>query len=164
LAVHRLDSGANGDMCDSDSDSASTSEFNTRDPVKMGKKVNYGEADIDRLAHVVWNANAPLTERYEAMFALRSITYTSEWGIQKPSPKAMSALALVLGTDQSSALLRHELCFVVAQMAFGSENVGHIADVLAGRLRDNNEASMVRHEAAISLGSIGGEKGSLYGQ
>ena len=57
--------------------------------------------------------------------------------------------ALCDGLGDASALFRHEVAYVLGQLE-------HAAAVpaLAARLRDAGEHSMVRHEAAESLGAI----------
>ena len=67
--------------------------------------------------------------RYKAMFALRNA------GDEK------SIKALASGLTDSSALFRHEVAFVLGQVASP-----HAAAELTARLRDENESPMVRHE------------------
>jgi deoxyhypusine monooxygenase len=64
-----------------------------------------------------------------------------------------AALALVRGFKDSSALFRHEIAYVLGQMQRTCTVPG-----LAEVLRDSSEHRMVRHEAAESLGSIGGSE------
>ncbi|GFH07911.1 deoxyhypusine monooxygenase, partial [Haematococcus lacustris] len=52
-----------------------------------------------------------------------------------------------------SALLRHEVAYVLGQMQDQAA-----ADVLVAVLKDSTQHAMVRHEAAESLGSIGDNK------
>ena len=61
-----------------------------------------------------------------------------------------SALALVEGFTDSSALFRHEVAYVLGQM----QRIVTIPG-LSAVLNNLNEHEMVRHEAAESLGSIG---------
>ena len=61
----------------------------------------------------------------------------------------VSIKALASGLTDSSALFRHEIAFVLGQVA--SE---HAVAELLGRLRDEQESAMVRHECAEALGSI----------
>lgn len=66
-------------------------------------------------------------------------------------PSAIPAvLALACGFRDPSALFRHEIAFVFGQLS-------HPASIpaLTAALSDINEASMVRHEAAEALGSLG---------
>lgn len=91
----------------------------------------------------------PLFMRYRAMFALRDLA-------SPPSrPTAVPAvLALAKGLADSSALFRHEIAFVFGQLS-------HPASIpaLTEALSNVEEASMVRHEAAEALGSLGEEEG-----
>ena len=61
-----------------------------------------------------------------------------------------SCLALCEGFGSSSALLRHELAYVLGQMQ-QDEAIPTLSRVLS----DPNEHVMVRHEAAEALGAIG---------
>ena len=70
-------------------------------------------------------------------------------------PTAVPAVdALAKGLSDSSALFRHEIAFVFGQLS-------HPASIpaLTAALSDLSEQSMVRHEAAEALGSLGGEEG-----
>lgn len=116
-----------------------------------------------------------LFHRYRAMFSLRDANSDS------------SALALVSGFDDKSALFRHEIAFVLGQMQ-RIVTIPGLADILKNKgehrmvnkflthdfkhltfeikhldiyphLRSNIlSSSQVRHEAAEALGAIGGVK------
>ena len=60
-----------------------------------------------------------------------------------------SIRALACGLADSSALFRHEIAFVLGQVASP-----HAVQELLARLRDEQESAMVRHECAEALGSI----------
>ena len=60
-----------------------------------------------------------------------------------------SIKALASGLTDSSALFRHEIAFVLGQVASP-----HAVQELLARLRDDKESAMVRHECAEALGSI----------
>ena len=82
------------------------------------------------------------------MFALRDLASPPT------SPTAVSAVeTLALGLKDPSALFRHEIAFIFGQLS-------HPASIpaLTTTLRDKEEASMVRHEAAEALGSLGGNE------
>lgn len=88
-------------------------------------------------------------QRYRAMFALRDLSSPPDL------PTAVPAVqALARGFKDKSALFRHEIAFVFGQLS-------HPASIpsLTETLSDTNEASMVRHEAAEALGSLGDEEG-----
>jgi deoxyhypusine monooxygenase len=80
----------------------------------------------------------PLFERYRAMFTLRN-------NGSKAAVKALCA-----GLKDASPLFRHEVAYVLGQMA---NEVS--ADALMERVVDSGEHEMVRHEAAEALGAIG---------
>lgn len=83
------------------------------------------------------------------MFALRDLSSPPDL------PTAVPAVqALALGLKDPSALFRHEVAFVFGQLS-------HVASIpsLIETLSDLKEVSMVRHEAAEALGSLGGEEG-----
>lgn len=80
----------------------------------------------------------PMFQRMRAVFALRNHR-TDE-----------AVAALCKGFDSNSALLRHELAYVLGQM----QNK-HALPALVQRLEDENEHVMVRHEAAEAMGAIG---------
>lgn len=83
------------------------------------------------------------------MFALRDLASPPDL------PTAVSAVqALADGFGDPSALFRHEIAFVFGQLS-------HPASIpsLTATLSKRDEASMVRHEAAEALGSLGEEPG-----
>lgn len=91
----------------------------------------------------------PLFVRYRAMFALRDLASPPDL------PTAVPAIhALARGFDDPSALFRHEIAFVFGQLS-------HPASIpaLTSALANLQEVSMVRHEAAEALGSLGDEEG-----
>lgn len=91
------------------------------------------------LGSKLMDRSLPLYERYRAMFSLRNRGITDEQAV----------LELCKGFDDSSALFRHEIAYVLGQLK-------HAASVpsLAAVLRRDGEHAMVRHEAAEALGSI----------
>eukprot|EP00592_Proboscia_alata_P016060 CAMPEP_0194395540 /NCGR_PEP_ID=MMETSP0174-20130528/124480_1 /TAXON_ID=216777 /ORGANISM="Proboscia alata, Strain PI-D3" /LENGTH=386 /DNA_ID=CAMNT_0039191487 /DNA_START=95 /DNA_END=1252 /DNA_ORIENTATION=+ len=84
----------------------------------------------------------PLFERYRIMFSLRN----------RGSKDAVVELCETLVNDESSALLRHEIAYVLGQMQHPVS-----INYLAESLRREGEHVMVRHEAAEALGAIEGE-------
>lgn len=83
------------------------------------------------------------------MFGLRDLASPPDL------PTAVPAVhALAKGFSDPSALFRHEIAFVFGQLS-------HPASIpaLVSALSDVKEASMVRHEAAEALGSLGEEEG-----
>lgn len=86
------------------------------------------------------DASLPMFQRMRAVFALRNIG----------GADAIDALAAAFTDD--SALLRHELAYVMGQI-----QDPHALPVLTERLSDPDEHVMVRHEAAEAMGAIGDE-------
>ena len=83
------------------------------------------------------------------MFALRDLASPPDL------PTAVLAVeALADGFSDPSALFRHEIAFVFGQLS-------HPASIpsLIATLSNSKEESMVRHEAAEALGSLGDEEG-----
>ena len=83
------------------------------------------------------------------MFALRDLSSPPDLPTAMPAVKALAA-----GFSDPSALFRHEIAFVFGQLS-------HPASIpsLIATLRNSKEESMVRHEAAEALGSLGDEDG-----
>jgi len=83
------------------------------------------------------------------MFGLRDLASPAN------APSAVRAVhALAKGLEDPSALFRHEIAFVFGQLS-------HPASIpaLTASLSNLKEESMVRHEAAEALGSLGEEDG-----
>ena len=92
---------------------------------------------ISEWEHQLMESSLPLFARYRAMFALRN-----HGGRE-------AVLALVTGFQDSSALFKHEVAYILGQMQ------DELAiDGLRERLDDVMEDAMVRHECAEALGSI----------
>lgn len=95
----------------------------------------------DQLRATLLDDAAEMWDRYGAMFALRN---------RGPAPEVAAVLGKVL-TTSSSALLKHEVCYVLGQI---QERGGGARDALRKTLEDAEEHPMVRHEAAEAIGSI----------
>lgn len=83
------------------------------------------------------------------MFGLRDLASPPDLPTAVPA-----VLSLAKGLADPSALFRHEIAFVFGQLS-------HPASIpaLTAALGDLQEESMVRHEAAEALGSLGDEDG-----
>jgi deoxyhypusine monooxygenase len=104
---------------------------------------------VEELEKALMDTESPLFVRYRAMFALRDLASPPDL------PTAVPAVhALAKGFADDSALFRHEIAFVFGQLS-------HPASIpaLTAALSNLGEASMVRHEAAEALGSLGEEEG-----
>ncbi|KAK1779098.1 armadillo-type protein [Copromyces sp. CBS 386.78] len=104
---------------------------------------------VETLEKKLLDTSIPLFKRYRAMFALRDLASPPDLPTAVPA-----VLALAKGLKDKSALLRHEIAFVFGQLS-------HPASIpaLTEALSDLDEVSMVRHEAAEALGSLGDEEG-----
>ncbi|KAL2159888.1 hypothetical protein VTH06DRAFT_2021 [Thermothelomyces fergusii] len=145
IAVDRIE-WANGEG--RKSEKLKASDFASVDPappMPQGQE----EPTVEELGRVLMDTSLPLFKRYRAMFALRDLASPPDL------PTAVPAIhALAKGLSDSSALFRHEIAFVFGQLA-------HPASIpaLTAALNNTEEASMVRHEAAEALGSLGDEEG-----
>ncbi|KAK1357056.1 deoxyhypusine hydroxylase [Heracleum sosnowskyi] len=94
-------------------------------------------SSVHQLREVLLDEDKKMYERYSALFGLRN----------HGGDEAISAIVKSLGAN--SALLRHEVAYVLGQLQNKSAT-----DALSGVLKDVHEHPMVRHEAAEALGSI----------
>ena len=125
-----------------------SSDFTSIDPAPPLPQSS-DRPSIDSLEKTLLDTTLPLFQRYRAMFALRDLSSPPDL------PTAVPAVqALARGFSDPSALFRHEIAFVFGQLS-------HPASIpsLTATLSNTNEASMVRHEAAEALGSLGDEEG-----
>jgi len=134
----------------------SSGDYNTVDPVAAEKgSLKSTEDHIENLVETLLNPETTLPGKYRCLFALRTITDADH----KPSVKAVLALGRALKDERTSALLRHEISFVIGQLAFGicASQIPSTIESLKASVGDSSEHCMVRHEAAIALGSIAGD-------
>ncbi|KAL1311783.1 hypothetical protein AAFC00_001867 [Neodothiora populina] len=124
------------------------SDFASIDPAPPMAHIN-SQPSIPELEKTLLDTGLPLFQRYRAMFALRDLCSPPDLPTAVPAIKALAA-----GLDDPSALFRHEIAFVFGQLC-------HPASVpaLIQCLSNTGEESMVRHEAAEALGSLGDEEG-----
>ena len=109
------------------------SEFDSVDPAPPSS-----ERSVAELRTVLCNEDEKMFQRMRALFALRNIG-------GKDSVEALAA-----AYESKSALLKHEIAYVMGQM-----QDPHAVPHLIERLEDVEEDVMVRHEAAEALGAIG---------
>lgn len=125
---------------------SNSSDFASVDPAPP---LPESKKTVDELETTLMDTKLPLFLRYRAMFALRDLASPPDL------PTAVPAVnALAKGFADPSALFRHEIAFVFGQLS-------HPASIpaLTAALSNLEEASMVRHEAAEALGSLGEEEG-----
>lgn len=109
------------------------SEFDSVDPAPPSDDLR-----VTSLRQTICDEEEKMFQRMRALFALRNIG----------GEDAVDALAGAFASK--SALLKHEIAYVMGQMQ-DSHAVPHLID----RLSDLEEDVMVRHEAAEALGAIG---------
>ncbi len=114
----------------------SISQFDSVDPAPPS-----AEIEIRKLRATLCDEKERMFQRMRALFALRN----------KGGTDAVDALCAAF--ESESALLKHEIAYVLGQM----QN-NHAVPVLIDRLSDEHEDLMVRHEAAEALGAIGDRK------
>lgn len=104
---------------------------------------------VEQLGGELMDIKLPLFMRYRAMFALRDLASPPDLPTAVPAVEALAE-----GFADDSALFRHEIAFVFGQLS-------HPASIpaLTAALGNLQEESMVRHEAAEALGSLGEEEG-----
>ena len=110
-----------------------TSPFDSVDPAPPSML-----SDVSELRAILCDESAKMFQRMRALFALRNIGGND----------AVDALSAAF--ESKSALLKHEIAYVLGQM----QN-NHAVPTLIERLSDHEEDLMVRHEAAEALGAIG---------
>ena len=109
------------------------SEFGSVDPAPASDGLV-----VEKLRASLCDEEERMFQRMRALFALRNIG----------GRDAVDALSAAF--DSSSALLKHEIAYVLGQMQ--DDNA---VPCLISRLEDLEEDVMVRHEAAEALGAIG---------
>ena len=127
LAVERIKT-VNSDCIDN------CSQFSSVDPAPA---FNKGKS-VKELSEILLNPEQTLFDRYRAMFSLRNMA----------TPEAIDVLVQGLSCS-SSALFRHEVAYVLGQMADT-----HAVAGLAAKLKDLSDDPMVRHEVAEAIGAI----------
>ena len=109
------------------------SDFGSVDPAPPSEIEN-----LQKLNNILIDENARMFERMRVVFSLRN-------NGSKESVKCLSN-----GFKSNSALLKHEIAYVMGQMQ-NKEALPFLVE----RLEDESEHVMVRHEAAEAIGAIG---------
>ncbi|EOA25554.1 hypothetical protein CARUB_v10018899mg [Capsella rubella] len=136
LALKRIEELGNVDA-ENQSTTTDKSPFMSVDPA--GPAASF--SSVQQLRQILLDETKCMYERYAALFALRN----------HGGEEAVSAIVDSLGAN--SALLRHEVAYVLGQL----QNKTALA-TLSKVLKDVSEHPMVRHEAAEALGSIADEQ------
>ncbi|CAF2172892.1 unnamed protein product, partial [Brassica napus] len=138
LALKRIEELSSTDDAEKNqSDTTERSPFMSVDPAAPAAAFS----SVHQLRQILLDETKGMYERYAALFALRN----------HGGEEAVSAIVDSLSAD--SALLRHEVAYVLGQL----QNKAAL-ETLSKILRDVNEHPMVRHEAAEALGSIADEQ------
>lgn len=104
---------------------------------------------LDKLAKSLQDPSEPLDARFRALFALKGLASADKPEVTK-SVIDIIAKAFV---DNDSALLKHELAYVLGQIQ--NEEAIPCLEMI---LEDEQEHPMVRHEAAEAMGAISSTK------
>jgi len=102
------------------------------------------------LRKVLSSPTESLAKRFRALFSLKHLASTPSSPTYSSSMASQSIAAIAAAFPFASALLGHELAYVLGQ----TKNVLAIP-YLKDRLLDLEEDKIVRHEAAEALGAIG---------
>lgn len=118
----------------SKSEDSPASNFTSVDPAPAFN----ANKTIPELRNIILDPKQSLFDRYRAMFSLRNLATDD------------SIAALVAALDcEDSALLRHEVAYVLGQLADKRGIEG-----LSKKLKDHSDDPMVRHECAEALGAV----------
>jgi deoxyhypusine monooxygenase len=93
---------------------------------------------VPELESIMTDCSRTMFDRYRAMFSLRN----------RATPEAIEALCRGL-KDESSALFRHEVAYVLGQLQSPAS-----VEALSAVLGNTQEIDMVRHECAEAIGSV----------
>jgi len=96
------------------------------------------DEDVLKISKSLHDVNRPLKDRFRALFTLKNIA--SDLCIEE----------IGKGFKDPSALLKHELAYCLGQM----QDLRAIP-ILSAVLEDDNQETIVRHEAGEALGAIG---------
>ena len=118
--------------------SREASGYTSTDPAPPVDVASKARPSVAELRARLLDRSLPMFQRMRAVFSLRN----------RGGPEAVEALAAAFADP--SALLRHELAYVLGQMGDA-----HANPFLTDVLRKPHEHVMVRHECAEALGAIG---------
>jgi deoxyhypusine monooxygenase len=117
--------------------------YNSVDPSPPDRA--HADMNIKDIGQILTSSDSySILDRYRALFSLRNVA-----GNRKDADAAVQILCNALVSDKSSALLRHEICYVLGQL----QNIASVP-ALVESLQRVNEHKMVRHEAAEALGAM----------
>lgn len=133
----KLNGGVEGDVDQPMVCACMLSPYSSVDPAPPHPShVSLSTKEIGNILH---DPSHPIFERYRAMFSLRN----------RGTLECVQELGHSLIHDESSALLRHEIAYVLGQMQSPDS-----IEALRTSLQRKGEHIMVRHESAEALGAI----------
>ena len=99
--------------------------------------------DLDRYAEVLCDLKAPIAERVDSLFCLRSFKQL----------EALDVLFKAFEIEKDSELLQHEICYCLGQMDCTDEHVAKIQTFLEN-IVEGDYAQIIVHEAVEALGNM----------
>ncbi|KAL4943899.1 Deoxyhypusine hydroxylase [Aspergillus oleicola] len=112
------------------------------------ENIDSPDTTVQTLRTVLTSENEPLARRFRALFSLKYLAC-----LQPPTEKTLPAIqAIAAGFSSPSALLKHELAYCLGQTR-NTDSLPFLLDVV----KDTQEDTMCRHEAAEALGALGYE-------
>ena len=133
----KLNGGAEGDENAPAVCACMLSPYSSHDPAPAHPK--HEKLTTIEIGRILSDSDAPLFQRFRAMFSLRN----------RGGEDAVHQLGKALISDSSSALLRHEVAYVLGQLQHSAA-----VEYLSTSLKRSGEHKMVRHESAEALGAI----------
>ena len=100
-------------------------------------------SDLNRYAGTLKDLSAPIAERVDSLFCLRSFEPV----------EAVDALIEAFGIEQHSDLLRHEICYCLGQMDNSPDHIAKITAFLE-TIMEGDYPQIVVHEAVEALGNM----------
>ena len=133
----KLNGGQDGDDNTPIACACMLSPYSSVDPAPPHPK--HEKLTSPEIGAILKDTSAALFERFRAMFSLRN----------RGGPECVKELGSALITDTTSALLRHEVAYVLGQIQHSDA-----VEYLEVSLKRQDEHRMVRHESAEALGAI----------
>ncbi|KAL7053948.1 hypothetical protein AAHC03_026674 [Spirometra sp. Aus1] len=158
VGLGRLDWLAMGQHMDSTAALAEARFPNTVDPAPAFPTISAANGDvtgsrsISELRSILLNPEEKLFSRYQALFSLRNASLMPDAAFDvERMQEIIEALSAALAAP-GSALLRHEVAFILGQLSLTRTGGSLLACLESG----SAEHPMVRHEAAMALGEVVG--------
>lgn len=125
-----------------------------QDSAVLREKYQADETTYQSLRKALRDEASPLANKFRSIFALKNLGTERAIDIISEGTSFLKFMIYhIIGFNDSSALLKHEVAYVLGQM-----KMNHAIPVLESVLENSSEDPMVRHEAAEALGAIGNRK------